>query len=213
MATTVPYNTMSTSEPLFKKCCFCFPLRTGCLILGYLNLAFNLLYTLGILGLIVTIGIATDNFEHFERFNRQPYDNLEPTPEVESVDPSLYQFVILLIVIVCSNVVWLAINIACLVVLHKKRPGPVRMFVGFATAHLLLTLAGFVFYVMNSNRQAIMNHSIDFVLTACFVLVYYVYATQLTRVQEEAPEESPSAPSDNIAYIIPPLVDKKTLVV
>ncbi|XP_028164863.1 uncharacterized protein LOC114355991 isoform X3 [Ostrinia furnacalis] len=194
---------MSTSEPLFKKC-FCIPLKTGCFILSYLILAFSSLQVLGLLVVTTYVGVATHGFDHFDR----PYDTIE----VKSVN----QYGLQLIAILCFNVAWLAINIACLVGLHKKRPGPVRVYVAFATARLLLSFAGFFSSMMTiSTTKAIIIHSIDIAVTICFIPVYCVYAAQLQRDQEEAPKVPPSAPvsDNNISFIIPPLVDKKTLVV
>lgn len=46
---------------------------------------------------------------------------------------------------------------------YQKSPGPIRVYVGFATARLMLSLAGFVYLVMANKvpTQSIITHSID----------------------------------------------------
>ncbi|KAL0829579.1 hypothetical protein ABMA28_003090 [Loxostege sticticalis] len=212
MTATVPYHEMSSTEPLFKKCCGCVPLRIGCFILGYLNLVLNTFHTLALLTLTTYIGITTHGFDHFDS---RPRELSIKSPEVESVErPFLNQIGLLLLVILCANVAWLIVNVACLVGLHKRRPGPIRVYVAFATARLMLSLAGFIYLVMTAtaNTQAVVSHSIDLGLTAYFIIVYYVYAVQLERDEGEVLEVTQGPPVSDIAFIIPPKIDKETLV-
>ncbi|XP_026328078.1 uncharacterized protein LOC113236285 [Hyposmocoma kahamanoa] len=200
------------SEALFTKCCCCIPLRTGCFILGYLNLVFNTFHTLALLTLTTYIGISTHGFDHFD--SDGPHEVLNEVPNIESVEkPFLNQIGVLLMVVLCANVAWLMINVACLVGLHKKRPGPIRIYVGFATGRLLLSLAGFVYLVMTSSAttHTIVAHSADIGLAAYFILVYYIYAVQLERELAET-QERPEMTASDIAFIYPTKSDKQSLV-
>ncbi|KAJ2945119.1 hypothetical protein O0L34_g9179 [Tuta absoluta] len=215
--TTVPYDTISTNtvraESLFTKCCCCIPLRIGCFILGYLNLAFNTFHTLALLTLTTYIGISTHGFDHFD--SDRPREISDQVADIESVEkPFLNQIGVLLMVVLCANVAWLIINVACLVGLHKKRPGPIRIYVGFATGRLLLSLAGFVYLVMTSsaNVHTIVSHSADIGLAAYFILVYYIYAVHLERELEEQQLPQRSEITNDISFIYPTKGDKQNLV-
>ncbi|XP_047998610.1 uncharacterized protein LOC125235982 [Leguminivora glycinivorella] len=211
---TLPYDTISTAsqsrtESLFTKCCCCIPLRLGCFILGYLNLVFNTYHTLALLTLATYIGITTHGFDHFDADG--PRVVSDQVPDIESVErPFLNQVGVLLMVVLCANIAWLLINVACLVGLHKKSLGPIRVYIGFATVRLLLSLAGFVYLVMscNAGTQTIIIHSMDLGLAAYFILVYYIYAVHLERELEEARAE----PANDIAFVYPVKIDKEKLV-
>lgn len=215
----VPYDTISrlsvSTQSIFNKCCCCIPLRIGCLFLGYLNLVINVFQTLTLIAVTTFIGLTTHGFDHFN--TERP---LTTYPDAQSADvteiqdlekPILTQVEFLLIVMLIANASWLIINIACLVGLHKKRPGPIRVYVGFATARLLLSLAVFIYVVMSSNAQAhgLITHSIDLGLTAYFIFVYYIYAVQLEKEREA--EIAQPAPVNNI-FIYPTKLDKSHLV-
>ncbi|CAH0663475.1 unnamed protein product [Chilo suppressalis] len=214
-ASNVPYDTMSMTSrlgPLFTKCCCCIPLRIGCFILGYLNLVFNAFHMLALLALTTYIGLTTHGFDHYDPEDLR-FINSNPST-VESYErPFLNQIGLLLLVILSVNLVWLVINIACLVGLHKRRPGPVRLYVAFATARLLLTLAGFVYLVMtaSSNIQAVVSNSIDMVLTVYFVVVYYMCALQMERERDEG-REIKKLPVGDISFIYSANIDKQSLV-
>ncbi|XP_063537672.1 uncharacterized protein LOC134747044 [Cydia strobilella] len=210
----LPYDTMSTTsqprtESLFTKCCCCIPLRLGCFILGYLNLVFNTYHTLALLTLTTYIGITTHGFDHFD--SDRPRMVSDQVPDIESVErPFLNQVGILLMVVLCANIAWLMINVACLVGLHKKSLGPIRVYIGFATVRLLLSLAGFVYLVMScsAGTQTIVIHSLDLGLAAYFILVYYIYAVHLEReLQLTRPE-----PANDISFVYPVKIDKEKLV-
>ncbi|KAL4706420.1 hypothetical protein ACJJTC_010903 [Scirpophaga incertulas] len=199
---------------MFTKCCCCIPLRAGCFVLGYLNLIFNAFHTLGLLALTTYIGITTHGFDHYDP--EGPRMSPSMTPDVQSVEkPFLNQVGLLLMMILFVNVVWLVVSVACLAGLHKKRPGPVRVYVAFASGRLLLAAAGFIYLAMSSTTdiQVVLSHCIDIALTAYFIVVYYVYAVQLDR---ESVENQDNIEKDigDISYIYYPLeVDKKNVVI
>lgn len=210
----LPYDTISTTsqsrtESMFTKCCCCIPLRLGCFILGYLNLIFNTYHTLALLTLTTYIGITTHGFDHFD--SDRPRMVSDQVPDIESVErPFLNQVGILLMVVLCANIAWLMINVACLVGLHKKSLGPIRVYIGFATVRLLLSLAGFVYLVMScsAGTQTIIIHSLDLGLAAYFILVYYIYAVHLERELEHTRPE----PANDISFVYPVKIDKEKLV-
>ncbi|CAK1542745.1 unnamed protein product [Leptosia nina] len=213
-------DTMSvTSRPtVFTKCCFCIPLRIGCFILGYLSVIFNTLNTLGLLAVTTIIGVTTHGFDHYDP---PDLDDTTTGPMIEAVErPYLNNIGVLLLVILAVNVAWLAINIACLVGLHKKRSGPIRVYVAFATSRLLFAFIGFIYVVMTAGYdERIIIHSIDLGLTAYFILVYYIYAMQLERdiasvqATQAAEEKVPEIYSTDVAFIYPTKIDKEKLIV
>ncbi|XP_073954218.1 uncharacterized protein [Choristoneura fumiferana] len=211
---TAPYDTISTTsqsrtDTLFTKCCCWIPLRQGCFILGYLNLVFNTYHTLALLTLTTYIGITTHGFDHFD--SDRPREVSDQMPDIETIErPFLNQVGILLMVVLCANIAWLMVNVACLVGLHKKSPGPIRVYIGFATVRLLLSLAGFVYLVMtaSASTQSIIIHSLDLGLAAYFILVYYIYAIHLEReIETREPE-----PAADVSFVYPVKIDKEKLV-
>ncbi|XP_063384550.1 uncharacterized protein LOC134670664 [Cydia fagiglandana] len=205
---TISTTSQSRAESIFTKCCCCIPLRLGCFILGYLNLVFNTYHTLALLTLTTYIGITTHGFDHFD--SDRPNMVSDQVPDIESVErPFLNQVGILLMVVLCANIAWLMINVACLVGLHKKSLGPIRVYIGFATVRLLLSLAGFVYLVMScsAGTQTIIIHSLDLGLAAYFILVYYVYAIHLER---ELDQTRPGPTKD--IFVHPVKIDKEKLV-
>ncbi|CAK1589310.1 unnamed protein product [Parnassius mnemosyne] len=215
MAASVPYDNMSTtsqSESLFTKCCCCIPLRIGCFILGYLNLIINLIHTLSLVTLTAYIAFSTHWFDHFD--TDQPRTEIERAIEVKSLErPLLLHVEILLLIVLLMNIVWLVINVACLVGLHKKRPGPIKMYVTFATARLILMVLGLVYIIMpgHTSPQTIISYSVDLGLAAYFIFVYYIYAVRLER-EENKNQVMPEIKPNNVVFVYPPKIDKEALV-
>ncbi|XP_059061681.1 uncharacterized protein LOC131854579 isoform X3 [Achroia grisella] len=209
--TTIPYDNMSTPEkswPLFTKCCFCIPLRTGCFIMGYFSLIIKLLYTIKLIGMIEYYGYSTHGFEYFEipeDFDDQQIANLKivQRPVLKRIE--LY-FAIALVV----NCIWLFVNIGCLVGLHKRRAGPIRLFVSLAIFKIILSPIA-VIYLMGGDSATIVIEIFIFLLSAHFILIYYVYANQMERekqdIQSVTIEHVP-----NISIVNPIKLDKQNLV-
>lgn len=212
----IPYDNMSTtsrSEQLLTKCCCCIPLRVGCFILGYLSLLFNTYHTLLLVTFTTFLGIYTNGFDHVD--DEPVTSSYDDVPDVEAVQRPLFMEIgILLMIVVVVNVLWLMINISCLVGLHKRRPGPVKVYIGFATVRLLLALASFINLVTSGRAQTetIITYCIDLAFAVYFLMVYYVYAMQLERENLQALAR-PEAPVNDIAFIYPTKLDKEHLVV
>ncbi|XP_072945267.1 uncharacterized protein [Epargyreus clarus] len=205
MTVTLQYDTKSATsspEPLFTRCCCCIPLRVGCFILGYLNLVFNTIHTLMLLAMAIYLGITSHGFDHIDK---HPIG-------IPADKYFLVQLATLLILILCINFTWLITNIACLVGLHKNRPGPIRVYVGVATARLIIFLAILIYLtVIGMGINNIVTYSVDIGSAAYFILVYYIYAGQLERKKVPEPEISNIKVSD-IAFVYPTKIDKQTLV-
>ncbi|KAM3955667.1 uncharacterized protein ACR2FA_010406 [Aphomia sociella] len=215
--TTIPYDNMSTVSnptpptPFFTKCCFCIPIRMGCFILGYLSLLINVVHSILYLALTTYLSVSTHGFDHFDGPSNLDERQLAELDEMEK--PILQRIELVMVIVLLANFIWLFINIACLVGLHKRRPGPVRMFVAFASVKLILSLAAYIFLMTtnNSSTQTTIAESFDFALAAYFILVYYVYSLQLEREEMQRIQHIPEA-VNNLAFIYPSKLDKKTLV-
>ncbi|KAJ0172797.1 hypothetical protein K1T71_011936 [Dendrolimus kikuchii] len=173
----------SRLDTLFSKCCCCIPLRTGCFVLGYLALISNCIRILSILGFALYVMFNQTDEEYVNHFEIFIY---------ELSAKSLY----ILVVVLLISLAWFAVNIAVLVGLHKRRPGPIKMYVGFASLRLILMLIGFIILVAGGETTInnFIYQSIDIGLTAYFVLVYYVYSIQLELEQaQRRPHPAPNA--------------------
>ncbi|CAG5038757.1 unnamed protein product [Parnassius apollo] len=215
MAASVPYDNMSTtsqSGTLFTKCCCCIPIRIGCFILGYLNLIINLIHTLSLVTLTAYIAFSTHWFDHFDI--DQTRTETERVTEIKSLErPLLLHVEILLVIGLSMNIIWLVINVACLVGLHKKRPGPIKMYVTLATARLILVVLGLVYLIIpgHTSPQTIISYSVDLGLAAYFIFVYYIYAMRLER-EENKNQETPEIKPNDVVLVYPPKIDKQALV-
>ncbi|KAJ0172796.1 hypothetical protein K1T71_011935 [Dendrolimus kikuchii] len=210
MATDIPYDTMSTTSKCnsYTKCCFCIPLRPGCFILGYAALVFNCFRIISFLGGIICFGILTHGFDHIDRHTDAEMQ--------ENTTDEIAMILIFLVVALLISLVWLAINIAALVGLHKKRPGPIRVYVGFASFRLALLLILFIYAAVNGQSMTnyMGNHIVDLGLSAYFILVYYIYANQLEYEQaHRLPGPGPDAVSVNdVSVIYPKTLSEKHLI-
>ncbi|CAG5038763.1 unnamed protein product [Parnassius apollo] len=215
MAASVPYNKMSTtsqSGTLFTKCCCCIPIRIGCFILGYLNLIINLIHTLCLVTLTASIAFSTHWFNHFAI--DQPRAQTERVTEIKSLErPLLLHVEVLLLIALSMKIVWLVINVACLVGLHKKRPGPIKMYVTFATTRLILMAIGLVYLIIpgHTSPETIIIYSVDLGLAAYFIFVYYIYAMRLEREANEN-QETPELKPNDVVFMYPTNIDKQALV-
>ncbi|XP_068622934.1 uncharacterized protein [Battus philenor] len=210
-------STTSQTDSVFTKCCCCIPLRIGCFILGYINLVFNSIHTFLLLVLTVFIGYATHGFDHIDS-DRDEFIGDGVTDRVMNISsfdkPVLTNMDILLMAVLFANICWLGINVACLIGLHKKRPGPIKVYVAFAMARIIVMFSGLVYLIIpgNTDTNSIISYCFDLGLAAYFILVYYIYAMQLEREQARNQEASRNMSKDT-AFVYPPKIDKQALVV
>ncbi|KAG6442938.1 hypothetical protein O3G_MSEX002574 [Manduca sexta] len=169
----------------------------------------NTYHTLVLVTIATFFGVYTNGFDH-----------IDSEPVTSSYDDdvddqkSLYTVIgVLLMLVIIVNVLWLIINIACLVGLHKRRTGPVKVYIGFATVRLLLGMASFIHLTTAGKTQIdhIITYGIELTFAAYFLMVYYVYAKQLDRENLEAMQKD-EAPVTDITFIYPIKLDKEQLV-
>ncbi|XP_072945268.1 uncharacterized protein [Epargyreus clarus] len=106
------------------------------------------------------------------------------------------------------------LRVGCFILgyLNLNRPGPIRVYVGVATARLIIFLAILIYLtVIGMGINNIVTYSVDIGSAAYFILVYYIYAGQLERKKVPEPEISNIKVSD-IAFVYPTKIDKQTLV-
>lgn len=215
--TSISYDNMSNppvSRPVFAKCLFCIPLRMGCLILGYLNLIATVLSIIAITGITLVLGYATHGFDHFD----QPTEiNLQQHPEFSK--NSLRNFLILIEIFIAiallMNFAWIVVDIACLIGVHKKRVGLFRLYISFASLRLIFILVG-ILYLVATNRSSLMAFAVEmfnFVLTAYFILIYYMYVKQTNIEENDKIYTISSHYNNNISDIYPTFIDKRKFVV
>lgn len=185
MTKPIPYNTLSSTSSLGKKCCYCFPLRIGCFILGYLTMFTNVYNT----GLLITltnyIGAGSHSFDRTTSFDSidlkefsEPTTTLQPAQQ-SSESPLLSGVGFVLLMTIVINAAWLLVNIACVVGLHRRRPGNIKFYVLFAACRLVLVFAGLVYLTMTITTPALMLHGLDIAVASYFITVYNTYARQL----------------------------------
>ncbi|XP_031764990.1 uncharacterized protein LOC113509198 [Galleria mellonella] len=212
---TIPYDNMSTPSkplPFFTKCCFCIPLRIGCFILGYFSLVIKTVHTITLIGFTAYFGYTTHGFDHFDRPNDMDERRVAELDIMEK--PILKRIELFFAIALLANFIWLFVNIACLVGLHKRRPGPVRLYVSFATFKLILSLVGII-SLMGTDLTRVLTAIFEmftFVLAAYFILVYYVYAMQLEREEFERQSNITFEHVKTIGDIYPTKLDKQNLV-
>ncbi|XP_059061680.1 uncharacterized protein LOC131854579 isoform X2 [Achroia grisella] len=210
--TTIPYDNMSTPEkswPLFTKCCFCIPLRTGCFIMGYFSLVVKILHTITLIGITGYFGYTTQGFEHFNIPEDYDVRNLAKLRIIER--PILKRAELYLIIALLANFIWLFVNIGCLIGLHKRRPGPVRLYVTLAIFKIILCPIA-VKYLVGVDIVTIAIELFMFVMSTHFILVYYIYAKQMEREAQQQDTESVIVEVPKISHIYPEKLDKQNLV-
>ncbi|XP_059061689.1 uncharacterized protein LOC131854586 [Achroia grisella] len=170
-------NKPSLPKPYIKTCCFCFPIRKGCFILGYLNLVNTLLSLVYITYYTIMVSEATHGFDHFD----VPFGidvKLNPEYSEERMQDQLTKAEIILAVGLSMCVVWAIVNIICLVGLHMNRVGLIRVYLVFAFIRMILIMLR-ITYLTSSELSIFVVEIFNFVLTAYFTLIYYSYVKQL----------------------------------
>ncbi|XP_045774064.1 uncharacterized protein LOC123873302 [Maniola jurtina] len=119
----------SESKFVFDTCCCCIPLRTGCLILGYLQLVAYILYgifsVLGI-GSGVALMHVTDGLE-----------NKEDDMRVKAIATIVILLSALILVVI---LIALPFTIVLLVGLHKERRNYIKIYLIFAVIALVINV-------------------------------------------------------------------------
>ncbi|KAL0829052.1 hypothetical protein ABMA28_003918 [Loxostege sticticalis] len=156
---------------LFDTCCGCIELRTGCLIIGYLNLVFSLItiITTLVFGLAVGIAINDKNFQ--EQIKADPkFAEIAGSEATAVISAVAIVFVIILIL-------FLAFNIVFLVGVHKDKRGHVKAYLIFHVIFLILYTISFLasFASPPINGGDVASKLLAIVLSIYFLLVIRSY--------------------------------------
>ncbi|XP_072944721.1 uncharacterized protein [Epargyreus clarus] len=119
---------------IFDDCCFCVELRTGCLIIGYLNLIGSIIATIMSIMLVAT-GSAIVSVYHDD-------------PDVKTAGVVLLVVAIITLVIVG---LLLAFAIVLLIGLHKDKPGHVKCYLIYSVIFLVLS---FILFIVDAATNA-----------------------------------------------------------
>lgn len=118
----------------FNKCCFCIDLRTGCLIIGYLNLIANLVVMLVLsLGLVATGAIASGALN----------DKDLPSETNENIKTVGAFMLGIFVVTMVFLILFLAFTIVLLVGLHQYKRGHVKAYLIFSVIFVVLSVIMF----------------------------------------------------------------------
>ncbi|XP_004923805.1 uncharacterized protein LOC101737570 isoform X2 [Bombyx mori] len=194
MTKPIPYNTLSSTSSLGKKYCHCLPLRICCFILGYLTMFTNVCNTGLLFTLTTYIGADTSTL---------PALQSSETPLISGIE------VVLLMTVI--NAAWLLVNIACVVGLHRRRPGNIKFYVLFAACRLVLVFAGLVYLTITVRSPALMLHRLDIVVASFFIMVYNTYARQLENEKQQI-QARPENQIRDVSFIDPRTMDDKKLI-
>ncbi|KAL4715821.1 hypothetical protein ACJJTC_006400 [Scirpophaga incertulas] len=122
---------------VFDKCCGCIELRTGCLIIGYLNLIASIILAIVTTLVLIGTGVIVANADEIQ---------VEGHPEITSQQISTMA-VVLSVILLIVMLLFLTFNIVFLVGVHKDKRGHVRVYLGymmfFIVVNIVLFFAGF----------------------------------------------------------------------
>ncbi|CAH1634919.1 unnamed protein product [Spodoptera littoralis] len=192
---------------LFSKCCFCVPLETGCFILGYISLILNFIISLYFVGTLFYMAFYNHDLEYIHnKVHNKDGEKISDYVEGSKIMTT----VIVTILDGGLNVIWFAMSIVLLIGLHRKRPGHIKFHVSVATIRLLLSIAC-VFFHGTYMAHSTLVCSVEIVLSAYFILLYYSYAILLEREQQP---KTPKPVMEIIASVLskhPQNIDKVIL--
>ncbi|CAH0726762.1 unnamed protein product, partial [Brenthis ino] len=134
-------------------CCCCFPLRTGCLVIGYLNLIANIILAIyAILSLSAGISMAYSGlYSH------------QASTIVISVSTVLLIFIL----------IYVAFTIALLYGLHKEKPRHVKAYLVYGLVFLIIYTVLFIVNLILGAHEpiGIVGRIVEIALSAYFLLV------------------------------------------
>ncbi|KAF9823387.1 hypothetical protein SFRURICE_006600 [Spodoptera frugiperda] len=145
---------------VFDKCCFCIELRTGCLIIGYLNLIGNIIAIL-----MSIIGLAAAGVVTAEG------DKEDGTQAVGAVALAVIGILLIFFIL------FLTFSIVLLVGLHKHKRGHIKAYliytVIFLVLYVIMFFAGFA--ASHINGGVVARDLISILLSIYFLLVIRSY--------------------------------------
>ncbi|GBP49364.1 hypothetical protein EVAR_24669_1 [Eumeta japonica] len=140
---------------LFDTCCGCINLRTGCLIIGYLQLVCEIIFGIMILIMLTVSGVVASGAVHPE-YSSADRSNLQRELQFEFPKDNDIQGLGILLVVVCvilllALALALAFTITLLVGVHQGKRGHVKAYLIYTTIFLVLALI--MFFVSLSSKN------------------------------------------------------------
>ncbi|XP_028163957.1 uncharacterized protein LOC114355357 [Ostrinia furnacalis] len=152
---------------LFDTCCGCIELRTGCLIIGYLNLVFSAIAVIMTLILGVMVGVAVNDKDVQQALREQGHF---PTEAAAAVSVIAIIFVVLILLFLIFNIVFL-------VGVHQNKRGHVKAYLIFHVIFLILYTISFLasFASPPINGGDVASKLLSILLSIYFLLVIRSY--------------------------------------
>ncbi|XP_045774069.1 uncharacterized protein LOC123873306 [Maniola jurtina] len=147
------------SEVVFDKCCQCIPLRTGCLIFGYLNLVACVTY-------VMICVLGTINAEAVLNGTYGEIDEDVKDMAVTEIKTDIINMI--------ANLIGLLFTVFLLVGLHTERPRCVKIFLVYALIGTGLDVIFKIFQLL-AGYAALKN-------TLIGLFIYLVYASYFLLV-------------------------------
>ncbi|CAG9788418.1 unnamed protein product [Diatraea saccharalis] len=153
---------------LFDKCCGCIELRTGCLIIGYLNLIGAILGILTAAILVLGTGIALSDSEVRDQFK---HEFKEAGAAVATA------VVVTAVILIILFVLFFAMIIVYLVGIHQNKRGHVKAYMIFSVIFLVILTIMFFVGLANPPVSAsdVCSKILNILLNIYFLLVIRSY--------------------------------------
>ncbi|CAH0400261.1 unnamed protein product [Chilo suppressalis] len=154
-----------TKSCIFDKCCGCIDLRTGCLIIGYLNLIGAIIGV--VMGAILAIG--TGVILSSDEFKEQLHDDQAAVVTTFAV--------ILAVILIILFVFFFIMVVVYLVGIHQNKRGHVKAYMVFAVIFLVIyTVMFFVGFANPPIRASdVCSKLLSILLNVYFLLVIRSY--------------------------------------
>ncbi|XP_061717837.1 uncharacterized protein LOC133525555 [Cydia pomonella] len=153
---------------IFDKCCICIELKTGCLIIGYLELVGEIILSLLILVSLLAGGVAINSDDQ----------------EVKQVGVGL---LIISVIMLLALALLLAFTITLLVGLHKDKRGHVKAYLIYAAIFFgIIVIMFFSGLSQGPPISNIMSNIIGLMLHAYFLLVIRSYYHKMNDTSKGA---------------------------
>lgn len=171
--------------PQFESCCFCIPLRTGTLVLGYLHLIGSLL---GIIlsslmivgGAVVTSGNVDLGAKEYH-FNENDKNALANEQVVKMAGVLALAVGIILLILFIVHIVFV---IFLLIGGHNSKPGHIKAYLIYSTVMVIIAVLLTIVSLIAAPSAAVVSHFISYAIEIYFLLVIRSYMIKL----QENPE-------------------------
>ncbi|GBP90913.1 hypothetical protein EVAR_95577_1 [Eumeta japonica] len=171
---------------VFNTCCGCIELRTGCLIIGYIQLVLEIIAAIVILVALIIGGVAASGAVHVDSamVGYGGYGGDSGYGGYKPIDTAVQGLGVVLIVVfvimLLALVLALSFTITLLVGVHKNKRGHVMAYMVYATIFLVLgIILFFVSLSVNKNAGSIIVNLLSHALNIYFLLVVRSYYYQM----------------------------------